>query len=242
MKRGTKSVKRLNVSKSATVKHKKRDTWVVRTDPGSHLKNDALPLALLIRDVLGYAQTLKEVKKILGQGKVLVDGRIVKNYRFPIGLMDIVSFPDQNKCFRIILNNKGKLIPVEINEPNEFTKKIVQIKRKFVQKKGRVTLMFHDGRNLIIKEKGYAPGDSLIISVPKVTIEKHVPLKQGSMCYVVKGKHIGQVASVVEFKDIGMGRKQVMMEKDDETRFYTIRKYLFPIDDKKWVNYNEVAK
>lgn len=237
MKRGSKHTKRLNVSKLASLKNKKQDVWVVRTNPGPHPKESSVPLSVLVRDVLNYAQTLKEAKKIISSGHVYVDGRVVKDYRFPIGVMDVVSFPVQGVSYRMVINTKGKLVPVKINE-TQTKVKIAQIKNKYVQSKGRVTVTLHDGKNIILSEeqKSYSPGDSVVITLPKVKIEKHIPLKEGALCYIIKGKHIGEVARVVEFRDLGMGRKQAKLERDDGTSFYTIKKYLFPIDDVKWVS------
>ncbi len=231
MKRGKKSTKRLNVSKFAKLANKKKDTWVVRTDPGPHPKDKSIPLSLIIRDLLGYAQNLKEVKMILADGYVLVDGKTAKDYRMPIGLMDIVSFPKQETMFRMVINRQGKLIALPVKE---LGTKLTQIKTRYVQKGGKITVMLHDNRNIIV-DKDYAVGDSLIIAVPHVKIEGHIPLKEGSLCYVTKGKHIGSVAKVVEFKLLGMGRTQVKLESDDGSEFYTVRRYLFPIDDVKTV-------
>jgi len=182
---------------------------------------------------LGYAQTLKEVKRILANSHVIVDGKIVKDYRYPIGIMDIVSFPAQGTDFRMIVNDKGKLVPLKIKK-DDNRQKIAQIKHKFVQSKGKVTVTLHDGKNIIINEN-YSIGDSVILTVPGVKVEKHVPLKEGSLCYVTKGKHAGSIAKVVEFKNLGMGRQQAKLETNDGATFYTIKRYLFPIDDIKWV-------
>ncbi|MCD6227599.1 30S ribosomal protein S4e [Candidatus Micrarchaeota archaeon] len=233
MKRGTKSIKRLNASKLAKLKNKKQDVWIVKTNPGPHPKDDSIPLAVLIRDILGYAQTLKEVKKILANGHVMVDGKIVKDYRYPVGIMDIVSFPSQGTYFRMIINDKGKLVPMEIKK-DESKQKIVQIKHKFVQPKGKLTVTLHDGKNIIIKEN-YLVGDSVVITVPELDVVKHIPIKEGSLCYVVKGKHAGSIGKVVEIKDLGMGQRQAKLETDDGMTFYTVKKYLFPVDDVKWV-------
>ncbi|MCC7570379.1 30S ribosomal protein S4e [Candidatus Micrarchaeota archaeon] len=234
MKRGKLSTKRLNVSKVSKLKNKKKDTWVVTTRPGSHKKSDSISLAILIRDILEYAQNIKEVKKIIAKGSVTVDGNIIKDYKFPIGLMDVVAFKDQDTVFRMVLNKKGKLIPVPIKKENKDLK-LLQIKNRCVQKGGRITITFHDGKNLITSEK-YSIGDSLIASVPAVKIEKHIPLKEGAFCYIKKGKHTGDSAKLVEFKTLGMGRVQAKLQKEDGSVFYTLKRYLLPIDNINWVN------
>ena len=44
--------------------------------------------------MLGIAQTRREGKLVLAQGKVLVDGKVVEKDDFPVGLMDVISMPD----------------------------------------------------------------------------------------------------------------------------------------------------
>ena len=57
--------------------------------------------------MLGVAQTRKEGKLILAQGKVLVDGKIRKQDESPVGLMDVISLPDMNKYYRVMPSHKG---------------------------------------------------------------------------------------------------------------------------------------
>jgi ribosomal protein S4E len=54
--------------------HRKEFTWVVKPSPGPHSLQNCLPLAIVLRDILGFAQTRKEAKSIVSQGKVYVDG------------------------------------------------------------------------------------------------------------------------------------------------------------------------
>ena len=74
--------------------HRKDLPWVVKPQSGSHSLENCLPLTLVLRDILGVAQTRKEGQLILAQGKVLVDGKIRKRDESPVGLMDVISMPD----------------------------------------------------------------------------------------------------------------------------------------------------
>ena len=50
---------------------------------------------------------------------VLVDGRIVKDSKFPVGLMDIVSIPKLNQHYRMLLDRRGKFELVKIPQGKE---------------------------------------------------------------------------------------------------------------------------
>ena len=82
--------------------HRKELPWIVKPSSGSHSLQNCLPLTLVLRDILGVAQTRKEGKFILAQGKVQVNGKVRKKDDFPVGLMDVISMPDANKYYRIM--------------------------------------------------------------------------------------------------------------------------------------------
>jgi len=48
--------------------HRKEAVWTVRPKPGPHSISRSLPLALIVRDILGFAKTVKEAKNIISQG------------------------------------------------------------------------------------------------------------------------------------------------------------------------------
>ncbi len=47
-----------------------------------------------------------------------VDGKIVTDYKFPVGLMDVVTLKKANQSYRMLIDYKGrlKLVPIEENE------------------------------------------------------------------------------------------------------------------------------
>ena len=64
---------------------RKTNTWVVSSLPGPHAKEECLPLQVVLRDVLGVADTAKEARSIITQGKVLVDKKAKKKGGHPVG-------------------------------------------------------------------------------------------------------------------------------------------------------------
>ena len=65
--------------------------WTVKSRPGPHPKDRSIPLLLIVRDMLKLADNSKEAKRILNEGKILIDGRIRKDHKFPVGIFDILS-------------------------------------------------------------------------------------------------------------------------------------------------------
>lgn len=196
----------------------KKSKWTVAVRPGPHKKMESIPLQILLRDVLQIAETGKEAKNILQSNEVHVDGRIVRDFAFPVGLMDVISFPRIKKYFRIVPTKKG-IGPVEISE-SESKLKILKIKNKKTLKKGKVQLNMHDGRNVLVPKDEYATGDSILVELPKIKIVDHVKLTKGNTILIFEGKDAGTIGKVIEVISSGKGKIRVLYETDngkDET-------------------------
>ena len=73
------------------IPRKEGGVWTVRPNPGPHPLEKCLPLAIIVRDVLRYAKTLREARYVIGQGHIKVDGRVRRDYKYPVGLMDVIE-------------------------------------------------------------------------------------------------------------------------------------------------------
>ncbi|MEA2071522.1 MAG: 30S ribosomal protein S4e, partial [Asgard group archaeon] len=125
---------------------RKQYKFAIRADPGPHGKEYCIPLGILLRDVLKLAENKRELKIILNKEYVKIDGQIVTNHRYPVGLMDLVEIAQINKTYRIVPDKLHILMPNEIEKIEELTK-LCQIRKKTTVKNGRIQLNLHDGRN-----------------------------------------------------------------------------------------------
>ena len=186
-------LKRLFTPKSWTLL-KKEQKFIVRPKPGTHPAKLSMPITLLLKK-LGYAATTQEVKKILSTKEVLVDGRRVKEHKFPVGFMDVVTIKDTNDVFRILLDEKGrlKIIPVD---KEEALLKLCRIKKKTALKNRKIQLNLSDNRNILVDKDACKVGDSVLITVPFQEIRQHLPLEKGALIYLIGGKHSGHKGTV----------------------------------------------
>ena len=128
--------------------HRKEAVWTVMPKPGPHSLSSSLPLALIVRDMLGYAKTAKEAKKIISHGKIKVNGKVRLDERFLVGFMDIVSIPEIKKYYRVLPSKKGFLLKTINSDQAKF--KLSRIEDKTVVKGGKVSLDLDDGSNVLI--------------------------------------------------------------------------------------------
>ncbi|MEM1555119.1 MAG: S4 domain-containing protein, partial [Desulfurococcaceae archaeon] len=76
---------------------RKKYKWVVKPSPGPHAISRCLPLLIIVRDILKYAETSREARKLISEGHFLVDGRVRRNYKYPVGVMDVISIKEYDE-------------------------------------------------------------------------------------------------------------------------------------------------
>lgn len=234
-------LKRLAAPKSWRIKRKEKK-FVVKAAPGPHKMEEALPLLLAVRDVLGYAKTSREAKKIINEGKIIVDKKIRRDYKFPVGLMDVIEIPTTNERWIILLDRKGKLTLKNVSE-NSSRYKLCRIMNKTVVKGGSIQLNLHDGRNVLIeKEKDeYRAKDVLLLDLKKNEIKKHLHFKEDSLALITGGKHKSSIGRIEEIKKTRSPEPSIVVLSKDDEKFQTIEDYVFVIGEKK-AAIPEVAK
>src|SRR3989338_8837552 len=95
---------------------KRRDqTFVTSPLPGGKFEL-GMPLNVIFKEMLNYAATSKEVKRVLNTKNVLVRGSRVKEPRFLVGLFDTIAIDEINSYHRLVLNDKGKIEAVQIKK------------------------------------------------------------------------------------------------------------------------------
>jgi small subunit ribosomal protein S4e len=165
--------------------------------------------------MLKLAGNAREVKYLINNDQIYVNGKKVKSYKLPVGLFDCVSFPSQDKYFRMTLNRRGKLAFVSI-EKKEANKFIFQVEGKRLLSGARVQLNMNSGMNIILPYKEhskYALGQSLLTTYPPLEIVEIFPVKEKAKVFVLSGRHLGKIAEIKEVHENG---KEVVLEEAGE--------------------------
>ena len=225
----TRHIKRLNAPRALRI-NRKRETWTVKPSPGPHPIKKSIPLSLILRDILHLASTLRETKKIISNGDVLVDGKMQKDYKFPVGLMDVVSIPKLKKDYRVVFDRRGKLTLTDISS-KDSTWKLCRIQNKKDLKGNKKQLNLHDGKNRIVKKDQYKTGDVLKIDLKEDKIIDTYEFKKGNVSMITGGSHIGEIANIEKTDVISSSKSNISVMKG-EKEFTTLQKYVFPIGKK----------
>ncbi len=219
--------KRLTIPRKWTLP-KKEFKWAPKSIPGPHSKEDSVPLGVALRDMLNVADNAREVRKLLGERNILVDGKVRTDFRFPLGFMDVLSIPKINEHYRILLDRRGKIALRPIPKSNSIWK-MCKVINKTTVKDGKIQLNLHDGSNILLEKDKFKTKDVLKLEVPSKKVLGHYPFKDGVSVMVIGGKHAGTITSIDEF-NITPSSKPNMVKLTDG--FSTIMDYIFVVGKK----------
>jgi len=210
---------------------RKTTKFVMKPSPGPHNTN-ALPIAVWLREHIGVARNMKEVKQILRQRGIIVNGRACRHADMGIGIFDIISIPKTGKHYRILRDVKGRHKTIAIDSESAQSR-LVKITNKTVIKGGKVQLNLRDGSN-VIADNSYKAGDSIVLSLKDGEMNKildHFPYQTGHMVMVIGGKHSGSIARVSERITVHGSLPNRVILKDEETgdSFETIDEYVVAV-------------
>ncbi|MEM2869371.1 MAG: 30S ribosomal protein S4e [Thermoplasmata archaeon] len=199
--------------------------WITKPSPGPHPLSESLPLTLILRDILHHCDTGQEAKQIIGGRNIMVDGRVVTDPKFPVGLMDVISIPKTGEHFRVLKDRRGRLVLTRI-DPEESRWKLVRIENKVIVRGGRIQLNLHDGRNILVDSSDHRTGDVLKIELPGQKIISVIKQSVGSLALLTGGSHVGEIATISGFEEKKNPMPNVVKFKEG---FSTIKPYVFVI-------------
>lgn len=215
--------------------------WTVKTSPGPHSISRSVPLLIVVRDFMGLAETSGEARKIIAEGNIKVDGRVRKDYKFPVGVMDVIEVVKSGEYFRVVPVPTKVLGLLPISE-DEASFKLCRIENKTTVRGGHIQLNLHDGRNVVVRisdprnpvEDVYETLGTVKLSLRDSKIEEYYPMKEGSVAIIVGGKNVGRVAKVLKiYEGMRHYRKQVQLSDFKGSEFFTTLDKVFVLGSEK---------
>ncbi|MEM0368676.1 MAG: 30S ribosomal protein S4e [Desulfurococcaceae archaeon] len=217
---------------------RKEHKWAVKPSPGPHSIDRCIPLLILVRDVLKYAKTAREARRLIAEGHFKVDGRIRRNYKYPVGVMDVVEVPAAGEVYRVVPVPTRVLGLVKIT-PDEAKIKPCRIENKTTVRNGHIQLNLHDGRNVLIKvsdpknpvEAAYDTLGTVLLSLGENKILDYIPLEKGVLAIVIGGRNVGRVGKILDIIPGALKRRKHIVTLQDKygNLFQTSLEYVFPI-------------
>ena len=183
----------------------------------SHEKKNGIPLLVVMRDILKIIKTRKELKKILNEGKIEVNGKPAEEENLSLILFDILSLKTENKHFRVTFSENGKIALNQVDAKHAQRKICKVINKKLITGK-KVQINLNNGRNIITNEK-ISVGDSVLINFKDKKIEKIIPIQEKAEALIIKGKHMGKFGIIEKIEGnkiiLKSGNKNVEIKKNE---------------------------
>jgi len=222
--------KRLSVPNSWPVE-RKTATFTVKAGAGPHGES-GVPLLIVLRDVLGYADSRKEARYALNEDNVLINGKAVSDEERPVGMFDILAFTERDEYYRVFPGEGGRLALTAIDE-DAAQSKLGKIVTKTHVSGGDVQLGLHDGETLVVEDASeYEGGDSLVVGNDDGEIVAHFEYEEGALVTAVDGTHAGEIGTIDEIQVTpGSSQNNVLVEQEDGDGFETVEEYVVVIDE-----------
>lgn len=170
--------------------------YAPRPSAGPHKLRESLPLVVFLRNRLKYALNGREVKAILMQQHVKVDGKVRTDPTFPAGFMDVISLEATNEHFRLIYDVKGRFAVHRISA-EEAAYKLGKVKKVQLGKRGVPYVVTHDGRTLRYPDPLIKVNDTVKIDLATGKISDYIKFDHGRLVMVTGGRNLGRVGIIV---------------------------------------------
>jgi small subunit ribosomal protein S4e len=145
-------------------------TW--RPSQGPHKIKECIPLAILLQHRLKYALNRKDVMSIVRdkEGFIKVDGKIRRDPKFPLGIMDVVTIEKSGERFRILYDIKGRFQAHKIDE-KEGQFKLCKVLRKTMGANKVPYIVTHDGRTIRYPHPDIKKNDTIKVFIILIFFE-----------------------------------------------------------------------
>jgi small subunit ribosomal protein S4e len=184
---------------------KLKGVYATRPSAGPHKLRECIPLSVLLQHRLKYAMTRDESRKITNdkEGLIKVDGKIRRNFRFPLGIMDVVSIDKTNEHFRILYDVKGRFIPHRV-EAKEAGFKLCKVVSKKIGKNKIPYIVTHDGRTVRFPHPDIEINDSVKFNLATKQIDGVIKFVNGGSVILTAGNNQGRIGTITSIeKHIG---------------------------------------
>jgi len=221
MARGPKRhLKRVNAPKHWML-DKLGGVWAPRPSTGPHKLRECLPLMILLRNRLKYALNNKEVKYVLMQRLIKVDGKARTDKTYPAGFMDVVGIEKTNEFFRLLYDVRGRFAIHRIGA-EEAKYKLCRVKALEMGTNKVPYVITHDGRTIRYPDPLVKMYDVVKLNLETGKIDDFIKFETGNLAMISGGKNTGRVGVIVS-REKHQGSFDIVHIKDSAGHIFATR-------------------
>jgi len=236
MARGPKKHQKRLSAPSHWLLDKLSGSYAPRPSAGPHKLRDCMPLVVFIRNRLKYALNAREVKAIVMQRLVKVDGKVRTDPTYPAGFQDVITIEKTGEHFRLIYDTKGRFTIHRITD-TEAGYKLCKVRRVQLGKKGIPYLVTHDARTIRFPDPAIKVNDTVEIDLETGKITDFIRFDTGCIAMATGGRDMGRVG-VITHRERHDGGFDIVHIKDavDNTFATRLSNVLIIGQEKPWVS------
>merc|ERR1739848_446852 len=211
--------------------------YAPKASPGPHKLRDCMPLIVFIRNRLKYALNGREVKQIVMQRLVKVDGKVRTDPTYPAGFMDVISIEKTGENFRLVYDVKGRFAVHRISA-EEAKYKLCKVRKVSVGPKGVPYLVTHDARTIRYPDPLVKVNDTVKVDIASGKIEDFIKFDSGNLCMITGGRNLGRVG-VVTSRERHPGSFDIVHIRDAMGHIFATRLgnvFIIGKSNKAWVS------
>lgn len=195
---------------------KKATAYIMKARAGRHSRERSVPIAQFMK-ANGIAGSTSEAKRALIASELQVNGKPVRDPRYPIGLNDVITVRRNSESYLVGVDRYAKSSFTKVDGPKVMTYKLI---RKYRTKGGKLMFSLNDGSIVEGSKEGRVNDSVQIDSARKIV--GLLKFEKGASCVVINGVHVGASGTIKEIREGNMhAAKGVTIESDNST-FETI--------------------
>lgn len=169
--------------------------YVVKPDAGRHTGNSSIALITVLKEKLFLAKNSFEARRAIKSGEIQVNGKVVKQERYPLGFGDIIHVVPAKSEYIVTVAKYGH---VDVKKMEHKTDAMpLKVIGKYIASGKKIMIRLHDGTT-VPGSNDLKVNDSVTLENGKVS--KHMKLEKGAKCLVVKGLHASESGTIKEIK------------------------------------------
>ena len=173
---------------------KKVDAYIIKPNAGRHTRTTSIALSTVLKEKLGMVGSSKEARNVIRRGNVEVNGKVIKDERFPVGFGDVIKPKSGNETYLISVGNRGMM---SIDKRGSESKQVLKVVGKYISKGNKEMIRLYNG--VVMQSPGNVHvNDSVVIGNGKV--DKVIKLEAGAKCLIVKGVHASDTGTISAIK------------------------------------------
>ena len=201
--------------------HKMSGIFAPLPTAGAHQLRESIPIILLMRNRLKYALNGREVKSILMERYVKVDGQVRTNPKFPAGFNDVLQIQKTNDNFRLLYDIKGRFVLHPISK-EEARFKLCKVTKKGTGANNTPFIVTNDGKSIRYPDPAINTNDTVKYNFETGTITKFVHFATGNLCMITGGHNTGRIGEIIQ-RETHPGSFEIVHVRDVAGHTFTTR-------------------